>query len=136
MLASPSTELLHLSYRPDLAILIGRWGYQPTFAELPNQYERLAAAALQHGARRWLQDIRRRNLSDPYTTQWLLTEYFPDMAEQLAGPLRVAYLVGPTLRGLIEAGPDFQPLSTYKGRPFIIDFFGEEGAAIQWLNEG
>jgi hypothetical protein len=131
-----STELLHLTYRSDLAILIGRWGYQPTPAELPAQYERLAAAALQHGARRWLQDLRRRSLNDPYTTQWLLTEYFPDMTEQLAGPLRVAYLVGPTLRGLIEAGPDFQPLSAYKGRPFVIDFFGDEGTAIQWLNEG
>ncbi|MDJ0364473.1 hypothetical protein QMK33_04860 [Hymenobacter sp. H14-R3] len=130
------TELLHLTYRPDLAILIGRWGYQPTPAELPAQYERLAAIALQHGAQRWLQDIRHRNLNDPYTTQWLLTEYFPDMAEQLAKPLRVAYLVGPTLRGLIEAAPDFQPLASYQGRPFIVGFFGEEGAAIAWLKEG
>lgn len=136
MTADAVPELLHLSYRSDLAILIGRWGYQPTPAELPTQYERLATTALQYGARRWLQDIRRRNLNDPYTTQWLLTEYFPDMAGRLAGPLRVAYLVGPTLRGLIEAGPDFQPLSTYKGRPFVIDFFGEESAALEWLKKG
>lgn len=131
-----STELLKLTCRLDLKILIGRWGYQPTPAELPTQYERLAAAALHHGVRRWLQDIRQRNLNDPYTTQWLFTEFFPDMAEQLGGTLRVAYLVGPTLRGLIEAGPDFQPLSAYKGRPFIVGFFGEEGTAIEWLNEG
>lgn len=58
------------------------------------------------------------------------------MAGQLGGPLRVAYLVGPTLRGLIEAGPDFQPLAAYKGRPFIVGFFGEESAAIDWLSEG
>ncbi|RZK62282.1 MAG: hypothetical protein EOO59_02950 [Hymenobacter sp.] len=136
MLADPSPELLHLSYRADAALLIGRWGYQPTPAELPAQYERLAAAALHHGARRWLQDIRRRNLNDPETTHWLFTEFFPDMAGQLGRPLRVAYLVGPTLRGLIEAGPDFQPLSAYKGRPFIVVFFGEESAAIDWLSEG
>ena len=130
-----SIELLHLTYRADLATLIGRWGYQPTTAELPAQYERLAAAALHHGARRWLQDIRRRSLNDPYTTKWLFTEYFPDMAGQLAGQLRVAYLVGPTLRDLIEAAPDFQPLASYEGRPFIVGFFGEEGAAISWLGE-
>lgn len=136
MTTAPAPELLHLTYRSDSAILVGRWGYQPAPTELPAQYERLADAALRHGARRWLQDIRRRNLNDPYTTQWLFTEFFPDMAEQLAKPLRVAYLVGPTLRGLIEAGPDFQPLSAYKGRPFIVGFFGEEEAAIAWLREG
>lgn len=130
-----TAELLNLTYHADSQILIGRWGYQPVPTELPAQYERLADAALRHGARRWLQDIRRRNLNDPYTTQWLFTEFFPDMAEQLAKPLRVAYLVGPMLRGLIEAGPDFQPLAAYKGRPFIVGFFGEEGAAIEWLGE-
>jgi hypothetical protein len=130
------TELLHLTYREDLDTLIGRWSYQPTPAELPAQYERLAAAALHYKARRWLQDIRRRSLNDPYTTQWLLTEYFPDLAGQLAAQLRIAYLVGPTLRGLIEAAPDFQPLAAYEGRPFIVGFFGEEGAAIAWLHKG
>ena len=126
-------ELLQLSYRADLEVLIGRWGYQPDPAALPAEYERLSAAALAHGARRWLQDIRRRTLNDPQITQWLLTDYFPDLARRLGGQLRVAYLVSPALHETILAQPGFAPVETYAGRPFAVDFFGDEGAAVAWL---
>ena len=126
-------ELLQLTYRPDLEVLIGRWGFQPDPAALPAEYERLKAAALAHGTRCWLQDIRRRSLNDPQITQWLLTEYFPDMAHLLGGRLRVAYLVSPTLHQAILAQPAYLPPEAYVSRPYVVAFFGEEGAAIDWL---
>ena len=126
-------ELLNLSYRADLAVLIGRWGYQAEEAELPAQYARLEAAALAHGARRWLQDIRRRSLNYPDTSRWLLHEFFPDMARRLGEQLRIAYLVSPALQVHIYAEPTFVPLEAYVGRPFAVGFFGDEGAAIEWL---
>lgn len=125
--------LLDLTYRADLAVLIGRWGYQADEAELPAEYARLAAVALAHGARYWLQDIRRRSLNYPDTSRWLLTEFFPDMARRLGGQLRVAYLVSPALQAHIYAEPNFVPLAAYAGRPFAVGFFGDEGAAIEWL---
>jgi hypothetical protein len=133
MNTAPAAELLHLTYQEDLGLLTGRWGYQPDRAGLAAAYEQLFNMALGCRARCWLQDIRQRTLPDPYTTQWLFNEFYPDISQQLGGQLRVAYLVGPRLRGLIEAGPDFQPLSSYEGRPFIVNFFGEEQAAIAWL---
>ena len=126
-------ELLHLTYRPDLEILIGRWGYQADEAALPAEYARLEAAALTHGARRWLQDIRRRSLNYPDTSRWLLNEFFPRVARQLGGQLGVAYLVSPALEAHIMAEPGFVPLHAYAGRPFAVGFFGDEGAATEWL---
>ena len=128
-----TSDLLDITYRHDLAVLIGRWGYQPEAAALPTEYERLAEAALAYNAQCWLQDIRRRTLNDPQITQWLLTEYFPGMARRLGGRLRVAYLVSPTLHQLILAQPGFLPAEAYTDRPFTVSFFGEEGAAIAWL---
>jgi hypothetical protein len=125
--------LLDITYRADLEVLIGRWGYQPDPAALPAEYERLEAAALSHRALCWLQDIRRRTLNDPHITQWLLHEYFPNMAHRLGGRLQVAYLVSPTLHDAIVAQPDFLPTESYADRPFAIGFFGEEGAAVAWL---
>ncbi len=131
---SPLPELLSLTYRADLEILIGRWGYQAAEADLPSEYARLEAAALAHGARRWLQDIRRRSLNYPDTTRWLLDEFFPLMARRLGGgQLRIAYLVSPALQAHIYAEPTFVPLAAYAGRPFAVGFFGDEGAAIEWL---
>lgn len=132
--ATSPAPLLQLTYEPAHDLLIGRWGYQPDPAELPTAYEHLQEMALTCQAAHWLQDIRRRTLHDPYTTQWLFDEFFPDMAQFLGRQLRIAYVVQPELRGLIEAGVDTQPLSSYLGRPFVVNFFGEEQAALDWLD--
>ncbi len=129
----PASDLLQLIYRPDLDLLVGRWSYQPDPAQLPAAYQQLTEAALGCGCSYWLQDIRRRASNDPATTQWLLTEYFPDMARRLSGRLRVAYLTGPTLLEQIMAAPAFVPVEDYAGKPYAAAFFGDEGAAVAWL---
>lgn len=133
MFPDPPSTLLDLTYRPDLQILIGRWRNQPAPAELPVAYEQLRQATLTHGAHRWLQDIRRRSLNDDATTAWLVGEYFPALAGQLGQPLRIAYLVGPALHERIAAHP---ALATPAGQQFTLALFGEEGAAMTWLQAG
>lgn len=128
-----SPLLLQLTYRPDLDVLVGRWGHQPAPHELPAVYQQVQALALEHGCRCWLQDIRRRTLNDPDTTGWLLREFFPDMARRLGGRLYVAYLVGPTLHNAIVSQPGYIPAEANNNGPFVLSFFGDEGAAMQWL---
>ena len=125
--------LLQLAHRPDLGILVGRWGYQPEDYELPAVYQQVEATAMEERSRFWLQDIRRRTYNDPETTQWLLKTFFPDMARRLGGRLFVAYLVGPTLHQDIVNQPDFISAEDYDSKPFVVSFFGDEGAAIAWL---
>lgn len=125
--------LLDLTYRPDLQVLIGRWQSQPAPAELPVAYEQLRQATLAHGAHRWLQDIRRRSLNDDATTAWLISNYFPALAGSLGHPLRIAYLVGPALHERIAAHP---ALGGATAQPFTLALFGEEGAAMEWLQAG
>lgn len=126
--------LLQLTPRPDLGVLVGRWGYQPDPAQLPAAYEELTQAVLRAPCRFWLQDIRRRTLNDPGATRWLLDSYFPNMATRLGGRLYVAYLVGPDLHQRLITGPDFAPVDSYLGKPFVVAFFGDEGEATKWLN--
>ena len=125
--------LLSVTHRSDLNILVGRWGYQPEPAQLPEAYALLTQEALACGCRLWLQDIRSRTLNDPHTTQWLLTDYFPHMARQLAGRLAVAYLTSPTLMELIVNGPGYKEPNAYVTEPYTIAFFGNEGEALAWL---
>ena len=127
---SPALELTH---RPDLGVLVGRWGYQPALTELPALYQQLQSTALQHGCRFWLQDIRRRTSNDPQTTDWLLSTYFPDVARHLGGRLYVAYLVGPALQQSILKRPGFTPTPTDDDKSFRTTLFGDEGEAMQWL---
>ena len=126
--------LLQMAYRPDLNILVGRWGYQPDPHELPPVYKQVQELAVEHQCRFWLQDIRRRTLNDPATTRWLLHDFFPGMAHRLGGRLYVAYLVGPALHESIVSQPDYVSAEYYDGQPFAISFFGDEGAAMQWLH--
>ena len=133
MTADLTPSLLQLAHRPDLGILIGRWGYQPEPDELPALYQQMEATAMQVRSRFWLQDIRRRTFNDPETTLWLLNTFFPDMASRLGGRLYVAHLVGPTLHQSIVSQPDFVSAEAYDSKPFVVSFFGDEGAAISWL---
>ncbi|MBC8084486.1 MAG: hypothetical protein H7Z21_14910 [Hymenobacter sp.] len=130
-----SEDLLLLTYRTDLDIFVGRWGYQPEVSRLPAAYAQLTQEALACGCRFWLQDIRRRTFNDPQTTQWLLTEYFPQMAGWLGGHLAVAYLTSPTLMAQIVSGPGYVPPAAYADQPFGIAFFGMEGEALAWLEQ-
>jgi len=132
-MTTPPTPLIEFAHRPDIDILVGRWGYQPHPAELPAVYQQMSEEALKEGARFWLQDIRRRTLNDPQTTQWLLNVYFPDMARRLNGRLFVAYLVGPALHQSIINQPGYVSAEAYDDKPYAISFFGDEGAAIRWL---
>ena len=125
--------LIHFSHRADLDVLVGRWGHQPHPRELPAVYQQMMDLALHENARFWLQDIRRRTLNDPDTTRWLFREFFPSMARRLGGRLYVAYLVGPTLQEAIVGQPGFVSAEYYDGQPFVVSFFGDEGAAMQWL---
>ena len=125
--------LIDFSYRVDLDVLVSRWAYQPDPRELPAVYQQMTDVALQEKARFWLQDIRRRTLNDPSTTQWLLSKYFPDMARRLGGRLFVAYLVGPTLHESIVKQPEYISAEAYDDKSYAISFFGDEGAAIRWL---
>ncbi|GAB3587494.1 hypothetical protein [Hymenobacter daeguensis] len=125
--------LIDLAYRADLDILVSRWAYQPAPPELPAVYEQMCETALRENARFWLQDIRRRTLNDPATTEWLLKQYFPDMARRLGGRLYVAYLLSPTLHESIVNRHDYVPAEAYNDKPFATSFFNDEGAAIRWL---
>ncbi|NVO30624.1 hypothetical protein [Hymenobacter lapidiphilus] len=135
MASDTPAELLQLTYRADLNLLVGRWTHQPEPALLPAAYQQLAHVAQAHTCSYWLQDIRRRVVNDPDITLWLLTNYFPDMARRLGG-LRVAYLTSPTLLAHIMADPAFKPVEYYDSKAYQVHFFGDEGAAVAWLKEG
>jgi hypothetical protein len=125
--------LIDFAYRADLDVLVSRWGHQPDPHELPAVYQQMCEAAVNQQARFWLQDIRRRTLNDPSTTEWLLNKFFPEMARRLGGRLYIAYLVGPALHESIVSRPGYISAEAYDDKPFAISFFNDEGAAIRWL---
>jgi hypothetical protein len=55
------------------------------------------------------------------------------MAHVLGGRLYVAYLVGPALHDAIVSQPDYISAEASDDQPFAVSFFGDEGAAVQWL---
>ena len=52
------------------------------------------------------------------------------MTGRLSGRLHMAYLVGPTLHQSIVSQLDFVSAEACDSKPFVVSFFGDEGAAI------
>lgn len=130
----PDSLLLDLTLRADLDVLLGRWLYQPEQpAELRPCYQHLADMALATGCRFWLQDLRRRASPDQETKRWLLDEYYPGLAQRFGRRLYVAYLFSPDMHRQIVEAPDYAPAEAYLSKTYLLDFFGNEGAAIEWL---
>ncbi|RZJ93758.1 MAG: hypothetical protein EOO60_04590 [Hymenobacter sp.] len=93
-----------------LEVLFGRWRYQPTAAaELFLYYQQLAEMGHATNCCFWLQDLRHRTAPDDQTKQWLLTQYYPEVAQRFGQPRVVAYLCTPAMHCLVEEIPDYTP---------------------------
>jgi len=75
--------------------------------------------------------LRRRASPDQETKHWLLDDYYSAVAHRLGQRLFVAY--SPAMHRQIVEAPDYAPPKAYDGMSYALDFFGDEGAAIQWL---
>ena len=128
-----STSFLHIAYRPDSCLLVGRWQCSINEAQLREGYELLRRAAIEHECGYWLIDARRRIDRRHNGPEWVVTSFLPRAQAELSRPLCVAFLVLPNhLRELeAETGPPIHlnnPVALLQYARFT-----EEGAANGWL---
>ncbi|WP_310392712.1 hypothetical protein [Hymenobacter sp.] len=129
-----STGAFSLDYRADLGILIGRWLQALPPPALQGTYEAMLAAAKAHGnCRFWLLDLRRRPLAGPDLNDWFRTQFSPQVAATLDGPLFTAYLAGPHQRLAAESAE----MELHLRRAASLDsyplFYDNEADAVTWL---
>ena len=130
-----STAFLHVAYRSDSFLLIGRWLCSITDAQLREGYETMRLAALEHNCSHWLMDARRRVDRSRNGPEWAVTTFLPKVQREMGGRLCVAFLVLPThLREMKEeTGLSFSVPNP--ADPFQYVRFIDEGAANAWLDE-
>ena len=124
-----STASLHITYRPDIGQLAGRWLRSVSEAELHEGYAALRRAALHYGCARWLVDARRRVTRSLNGPEWVTSRFLPEMQQALGQPLRVCFLVLPDYLASLPANS--QPSGSVQFARFV-----DEGAASAWLAAG
>jgi hypothetical protein len=129
-----STAFLHVAYRPDSCLLIGRWLCSVTEAQLQEGYETMRLAAREHQCNHWLMDARRRTNRQINGPEWVVTSFLPQVQQQMGSPLYVAFLVLPSHLQEIEANPDPSNKASAPTDLFQFARFIDEGAANAWLN--
>lgn len=130
-----STAFLHVTYRPDSCLLIGRWLCSVNEAQLQEGYETMRLAAWHHQCHHWLMDARRRTDRRLNGPEWVVTSFLPQVQQQMGGPLYVAFLVLPSHVQELEADPDQSPNTADPAALFQFARFIDEGAANAWLDE-
>lgn len=129
-----STNCLHVTYRPDVDQLAGRWQRSVSEAELHAGYEALRQAARHHACRYWLIDSRRRTSRTLNGPEWVTTQLLPRVQRELGGgPLYVCFVVLPDyLQAMSATHPAALPAPATTG-PVQFARFLDEGAAHAWL---
>ena len=112
---------------------MGRRLRQPTDEELQAGYYRLLEVAVETGARLWLIDARRRTHATQQATPWMTEHFMPQLPGRLNGQVHLAYLFMPLHLYEIEHDTNVPQLTYFNGRPYHVERFTEEQAAITWL---
>jgi hypothetical protein len=129
-------DFLHISYRADLDLLVGRWQRAVTEGELYASYPALLETALARHCRYWLLDARRRLNTEVAITPWLLNDFVPRLGQHLGGRVYLAYLVAPLqLTDAVPAAQQIPPLVYFEGRAALMQRFTDEAAALAWLQQ-
>jgi hypothetical protein len=126
--APDSVELL---YRPELQILMARWLRPVAAPELVHGYEATLLKAKQHRARYWLLDVRGRGPASEDDTEWVLTEFFPRLHQQLGGRVYVCFLLAASQLSAAEQ-EDGAPLVS--NEQYHVRLFTAETPAMAWLS--
>ncbi|RYU82194.1 hypothetical protein [Hymenobacter persicinus] len=126
-----------ITFRPDLATLVARWQDDAPVGALQADFAALLAEAQSLPTALWLLDVRRRENLDPELASWTTTTFFPQAAAALRpARLRIAVLCSPA-RLAVYASDDYQMQQLTYGmapeRPYQMQLFGDEGAAMLWL---
>ncbi|GAB3666535.1 hypothetical protein GCM10027594_33380 [Hymenobacter agri] len=128
-----TTAFLHIAYRPDSCLLVGRWQCSINEAQLRQGYELLRHTALEHNCGHWLIDARRRIDRRRNGPEWVVTNFLPQVQAELGQPLCVAFLVLPNHLRELESESDLPIRTTNPAVPLQYARFIEEGAANAWL---
>lgn len=129
-----SATFLHVAYRPDSGLLVGRWLCSITEQQLREGYETMRAAAQHHCCHYWLMDVRRRTDRRLNGPEWVITTFLPQLQQELGGPLCVAFLVLPNHLREVEADPNCTGPGAAGSGAFQFARFIDEGGATAWLH--
>lgn len=130
------TDYLHLSYRPDLAMLVVRWLRAASFGEVQQGFLAAREMSYRHEAARWLIDVRRRGDLNAGSSSWVATTLLPAVAaETLTGPLCIAYLLSPERASMLQQDQGMRAATTVAQTSSVyqLQLFMEEGEATGWL---
>ena len=131
--ATFSPDAFSLEYRSEQHLLVGRWLRPVPLAQAQGIYEALLTAALAHGCRHWLLDIRRRGVGTEDIISWFGEEFTPQLATAFEGPVSIAYFAmishdeataNPSVDENIRQG-------TILGTHY--HYFNQEGECLAWL---
>ncbi|GAB3868478.1 hypothetical protein GCM10028824_13480 [Hymenobacter segetis] len=127
-----------ISFRPDLRVMVVRWHSHAAFEVVQADYAQMLAAAEEHGISDWLLDVRRRDKIPADLSDWVTHVFYPQATARMAPRrLRMAVLNSPALTEAYTSDPDQRKYVAFvmdPARPFDMNLFEDEGAAMRWLN--
>ena len=111
---------------------MGRWLRQPTNEKLCASYYRLLDMAEENGARSWLVDARCRQHATQQAVPWMMQPFLLQLSARVGGTVHIAYLSISVHLYEIEQDVNVPQVTYFDGRPYHVERFAGERAAVSW----
>ena len=111
---------------------MGRWLRQPINEELYASCYRLLDVAEKNGVRLWLVDARHRQHATQQAVPWIMEQFFPQLSARVGGTVHMAHLFMPVHLYEIEQDANVPQVTYFDGRPYHVERFAGERAAMSW----
>jgi hypothetical protein len=125
---------IKISYRADMQTVIIRWQQPVTFTEFKMNCLALLSVARENPAASWLIDCRSKGEMTQNESDWLTSEFYPKVLEQVSSHVLVAWLLAPRQMQRLQEGATLSAISSDK-----LDVqrkaFLTENEAVKWLEE-
>lgn len=137
MISAQQTDLDYLSiyFQQDMDVLFCRWNSRVDYMQFKEGYQTSLFMAKQYHSKFWLQDIRKRHISENDKVTWYKQEFLPVLKDAFDNMTYIAYLMTPLQYQVLLQKNPHAAQEVEMSEVLTLNCFTNEHDALMWLHQ-
>ena len=135
MISAQHTDLdyLNIYFQQDMDVLFCRWSTRVDYIQFKEGYHTSLFKARQYRSKFWLQDIRKRHISENDKATWYMEDFLPVLKNAFDQMTYIAYLMTPLQYQVLLQKNPLANQEMILSKCLTLNCFTSEHDALIWL---